>query len=217
MNLADMPTKSMLHHRPKPAAHVSDHPVIMGDIYAPECNLTVWQRSLDDSIERYVSRLCAQQSSLNIRTVIQCDEDLEKNASELLQAQLPAGDGQASIVADIVELLQMYECLLGPSHIGLRMTMLKAAMCPKFHVDRLPVRLVTCYSGTGTQYLPEPEGDTARIPANEPERVLQLTAGDVALLKGDGWHGNEGYGIVHRSPPVSDHQARLFLSLDYME
>lgn len=86
----------------------------MGDIYAPECNLTVWQRSLDDSIERYVSRLCAQQSSLNIRTVIQCDEDLEKNASELLQAQLPAGDGQASIVADIVELLQMYECLLGP-------------------------------------------------------------------------------------------------------
>lgn len=193
MNLADMPTKSMLHHRPKPAAHVSDHPVIMGDIYAPECNLTVWQRSLDDSIERYVSRLCAQQSSLNIRTVIQ------------------------SIVADIVELLQMYECLLGPSHIGLRMTLLKAAMCPKFHVDRLPVRLVTCYSGTGTQYLPEPEGDTARIPANEPERVLQLTAGDVALLKGDGWHGNEGYGIVHRSPPVSDHQARLFLSLDYME
>ena len=33
----------------------------------------------------------------------------------------------------------------------------------------------------------------------EHDIVQHLSEGDVALLKGDGWEGNEGLGVIHRS------------------
>lgn len=53
-------------------------------------------------------------------------------------------------------------------------------------------------------------------PGNDRE-YRQLMAGDVALLKGEGWFGNEGCGVVHRSPGVTGGGGRLFLSLDPLD
>ncbi|WP_280109885.1 DUF1826 domain-containing protein [Azospirillum sp. B506] len=45
-----------------------------------------------------------------------------------------------------------------------------------------------------------------------------MSAGDVALLKGEGWPGNRGRGLVHRSPPAAPSGApRLLLCLDHDE
>ena len=44
--------------------------------------------------------------------------------------------------------------------------------------------------------------------------IHKLSAGDVALLKGEDWPGNEGHGIVHRSPEMAASQKRLFLTMD---
>ena len=46
--------------------------------------------------------------------------------------------------------------------------------------------------------------------------IQQLTAGDVALLKGESWMGNEGGGLVHRSPQLSKDNKRLLLTLDFI-
>ncbi|MNJ05207.1 hypothetical protein D3C73_1663800 [compost metagenome] len=46
------------------------------------------------------------------------------------------------------------------------------------------------------------------------DNIQRLQAGDVAVLKGEKWQGNEGAGLVHRSP--SGHQRRLLLSLDWL-
>ncbi len=46
------------------------------------------------------------------------------------------------------------------------------------------------------------------------DNVQYLQAGDVAVLKGEKWQGNEGAGLVHRSP--SGQQGRLLLSLDWL-
>jgi hypothetical protein len=46
------------------------------------------------------------------------------------------------------------------------------------------------------------------------DKIQTLQAGDVALLKGENWQGNEGAGLVHRSP--SGQQGRLLLSLDWL-
>jgi len=45
--------------------------------------------------------------------------------------------------------------------------------------------------------------------------LQQLTTGDVALLKGESWVGNEGYGLVHRSPNLENQKKRLLLTLDF--
>ena len=45
--------------------------------------------------------------------------------------------------------------------------------------------------------------------------IENLESGQVALLKGERWDGNEGAGLVHRSPGLNDGERRLFLSLDF--
>jgi len=43
-----------------------------------------------------------------------------------------------------------------------------------------------------------------------------LLPGDVALLKGELWEGNEGAGMVHRSPSMNPGDRRLLLSFDFL-
>ena len=46
--------------------------------------------------------------------------------------------------------------------------------------------------------------------------INQIAAGDVAMLKGELWQGNENAGLVHRSPQVQTGETRLLLTLDFM-
>ena len=45
--------------------------------------------------------------------------------------------------------------------------------------------------------------------------IQEIRQGEVALLKGEGWVGNEGAGLVHRSPQLKNNEKRLLLSLDF--
>lgn len=198
-------------------ARLGNTPEILTDIYNPDCNLAVWKRTLSQDVALYLQCFAKTQQSVAIRTLFTCQPAMADNVRHCLQQALPKGQGQDAIIEDVVHLMEMYECLFEPQAIGMRLTKLDRAMCPRFHVDYLPARLVTCYLGAGTQWLPEPPAGVTRIPTEEPETFEQLHAGDVALLKGDGWYENEGFGIVHRSPPVPEGQTRLFLSLDWAD
>lgn len=44
-----------------------------------------------------------------------------------------------------------------------------------------------------------------------------MACGEVALMKGERWQGNEGRGLVHRSPALSAGQRRLILTLDWLD
>jgi hypothetical protein len=102
-------------------------------------------------------------------------------------------------------------------------------MCPRFHFDRIPCRLVTTYQGAATQWLNNDVIDRDKLGAgsqgkpdeesgllNNLSDINQLTRGDVALLNGEHWYKNEGAGLVHRSPPVADGERRLLLTLDFL-
>ena len=45
--------------------------------------------------------------------------------------------------------------------------------------------------------------------------IEKLQSGQVALLKGERWEGNEGAGLVHRSPDLYKGERRFLLSLDF--
>ncbi|WP_408011889.1 DUF1826 domain-containing protein [Saccharobesus litoralis] len=51
-------------------------------------------------------------------------------------------------------LSDMLTCLFGCNSVGLRLAPLSSAMCPSFHKDNIPVRLVNTYLGQGTEWLP---------------------------------------------------------------
>ena len=68
---------------------------------------------------------------------------------------MPDSDHKREFQQDIILLISLFACLFGAEQINLRLTPLKTAMCPRFHVDNIPCRLVTTYGGLGTEWLLE--------------------------------------------------------------
>lgn len=91
-------------------------------------------------------------------------------------------------------------------------------MCPRFHVDHVPLRLLTTYAGAGSEWLEEGRLDRARLQVEHApvDNIRRLSAGEVAVLKGEKWLGNEGRGLIHRSPLTPAGERRLLLSLDWL-
>nr|WP_082708818.1 DUF1826 domain-containing protein [Marinobacterium profundum] len=194
---------------PELSVAAGDDPRVLSRFYAASCNLAIWQRSLSSSLRRYLEQQAQQPPGLSLRCVLRPDE-----VAPELERKLPPRAGRDCLIADIKLLVDMFACLFEQKQVGMRLEWLHRAMCPKFHVDRLPCRLVTTYLGSGTHWISHEQRQSS--PGNERD-FRQLQAGEVALLKGEGWFGNEGRGIVHRSPEVTDDAGRLFLSLDLMD
>jgi hypothetical protein len=88
--------------------------------------------------------------------------------------------------------------------------------------------MVTTFQGNGTQWLAhqnvnreklgigsngKPDDQSGLYKNNN--AIEQLSCGEVALLKGAAWKGNENGGLVHRSPQVVTNEHRLLLTLDF--
>lgn len=144
--------------------------------------------------------------------------------------EILADVGYSELSANIVALVQMFCDLFGLKRAGLRLAILDHAMCPRFHVDKVPCRLVTTYYGVATEWLPHAAVERIHLGVRnagrddaqtglfrDPSEIRQLQPGDVALLKGESWEGNEYAGLVHRSPAVVSGANRLLLSLDFCD
>lgn len=197
---------------------------VLSDIYNPAINLVRWCRRLNLPVRSYLNALrqspTLQQSLQGVIAV--------NNIGDWLTTHLPVHCGQGALIADIVELSDMFSLLFDLKKVGLRLTLLEDSMCPRFHVDHVPCRLLTTYTGVATEWLPNQFVNRSRLGAgnrglfdhnaglyHSPQHIQQMEAGDVALLKGESWLGNEGSGLVHRSPSVTRSDVRLLLSIDF--
>ncbi|MDO7898517.1 DUF1826 domain-containing protein [Pseudomonas citrulli] len=198
-----------------------DTPLTLAQVLDDDTNLAVWQRQLPAHIGDFAAMVLAMDSPLAESRVIEWPDDDAAPNLEGLASGFRDLHGYEGFVTDVAWLVSAFGCLLGARRIGLRLRTLDKAMCPRFHVDHVPVRLLTTYAGVGSQWLEEGVMDRRRLaePAAEPvdPRVIQqLRSGDVGLLKGEKWHGNEGRGLVHRSPQLAPGQRRLILTLDWL-
>ncbi|WP_308813338.1 DUF1826 domain-containing protein [Pseudomonas capeferrum] len=110
-----------------------------------------------------------------------------------------------------------YTCLLGAYRVGLRLRVLEGAMCPRFHVDQVPFAPVDNLYRAGKRVAARDCVDRSppRLTTVPVDNIKKLQLGEVALLKGERWIGNEGRGLVHRSPEGTRNR-RLLLSLDWL-
>jgi hypothetical protein len=199
-------------------------PSVFGDIYQEDVNIVTWQRRLSETIRTSASAFVT--SNPTFKTVMTVSS---QTALSSIRDALGSTE-QLELTENIAELVDMYCCLFDLKRAGLRLTALDKAMCPKFHVDGVPCRLVTTYQGIATQWLPHQAVDRSKLGAgshgvtdNESgiyqheSDIQQLNCGDVALLKGENWHGNQHAGLVHRSPALADGDYRLLLTLDFSD
>lgn len=124
-----------------------------------------------------------------------------------------------NIAHQVFQAAELMGVLLGCQDVGLRLATLAAPMCPRFHVDQVPCRLLLTLTGSGTEWIAHGDVDWNRfhdfscaLPPHHAGRAAhQVNAGAMVLLKGGNW--DPGFpGVVHRSPPCE--HPRVLLSVD---
>jgi len=206
----------------KPTYPSDIEPSVLTDIYSPNNNIAIWKRTLPVEVAEAIDEMLGVRKALALVKCVSPD-----NVAEYIQDKLSGYACAEALSEDIKLIVDMFCCLFDVEEAGLRLTMLDSAMCPKFHVDQIPCRLVTTYTGTATQWLVNKDIDRSQLGRasigiaddlsglfNNDLVIQQMHAGDVALLKGSGWEGNESMGLVHRSPALMLNERRLLLTLD---
>lgn len=205
-------------------AAIDTQPSIFADIYRPDVNIVIWQRQLADTLCAAVDQLINSKQLKPVEIAV-----APENTYDELTGILGDSEAASILSQDIALQVDMFCCLFDLKRAGLRLTMLDKAMCPRFHVDKIPCRLVSTYQGVATEWLAHEHVDRTKLGAgnnglkdedsglfDKSEHIQQLTQGDVALLKGENWQDTEGAGLVHRSPAVKNNIQRILLTLDFM-
>lgn len=188
------------------------HVVDPGDlvcVFEPNVQVVCLEREPNLLIESALDDLArAGTLGSGFRTALPADAPLGKNA-------LPGLPDCGALQADIALLLELHADLLGSPAMGLRFEVVKRATCPRFHVDRVGIRLLCTYRGPATEWLDDVGADRSRLGGGagrlsdeasglirDRTRVGRAKPFDLVLLKGCAWPGNEQLGAIHRSPAV---------------
>lgn len=130
-----------------------------------------------------------------------------------------------SFFEDVMGLSQEFLKVTGGQNIGIKLEKISTDNCSTFHVDYVPMRLITTYLGQGTEWLHDEDVNRAGLGKQRNDLVMQplaeiqrVPAQTIAILKGERFPGGSGRALVHRSPSVkSKRDERLLLRMDAIE
>jgi len=153
-------------------------PQILAEVLQDGVNLAVWRRRLPAQLQDFAELVLSLGQPLADQRVIEVDEQRPPVLPDLLRE---AADlhGYESFVADVTWLVAAYTCLVGARRVGLRLRVLDGPMCPRFHVDNVPLRLLTTYVGPGSEWLPEAISPRRELHTAHPpvDKIQTLQAG----------------------------------------
>jgi hypothetical protein len=190
----------------------------MGAIFDDAVNVVVLRRSFSAELVADAFRAIGERSFRKTTSV-----SPDARGRSALDHVLP---GLPYLAADVHFWIGVLAELTGCELVGVRLARLELAMCPRFHVDKVLLRVVSAYVGAGTEYLSSHVVDRSRLAAPGASAgdessglhggagVQSASFGDVLLLKGEAWPNNGGRGAVHRSPAASSLLPRLVMTLD---
>jgi hypothetical protein len=143
-----------LHQAEGMTRHMSQdkQPTILSDIYKSEINIAIWRREKQFSVKEFLALNPTFQKEM-----ILTPQDALSRISESF------GNKMTEVSEDIALLVDMFCYLFELKQVGMRLKVLDKAMCPKFHVDKVPCRLVTTYQGMATQWLPHELVDQTKL------------------------------------------------------
>jgi len=172
------------------------------------------------SVSRPMTNQCAAVASelVQSRQVPSARWVQEVGNSDALVTALPVAV-HALFVDLILEASEVLGELFGCERVGVRLETLSAPMCPRFHVDQIPCRLLATLAGKGTEWIAASEVDwdafnhfrNSDAPLLADGCIRHFPTGHWSLLKGGKWD-EQFKGVVHRSPHGVG--GRLLLSLD---
>jgi hypothetical protein len=149
-------------------------------------------------------------------------EELQAYFDEELNLQ---ADTALQLFDDIALMTQHFFKITKAKEVGVRLERVNTDNCRLFHVDLVRVRLISTLSGLGTEWLKNEDVMRAGLGKQSDELVKRpgstsqiMKPGWVGLMKGERFFGNQGNGLVHRSPPVqASGQERLVIRMDTLD
>lgn len=197
--------------------HISDFAALHDD----DVELVSVGRPSPTALAGLARQLATERRDLQVRWTQNADDGdngVELAASAMAATRLPAAQLQA-LSDEVTYATDVLTSLLGCPAVGVRVATLRRPMCPRFHVDQVPCRLLIAVDGPGTEWIPSDQVDQGAltrpgadvVPIRAGHEVRQFKTGSWSLLKGGAWARHFG-GVVHRSPHTDT--ARLLVSLD---
>ena len=207
------------------STYAKDDMSALSEIFKEKNNIAIWQRKIHSNIRKEAMDIISLNPDMQLSKIIS-----PKDIKNFLFSKVKSKN-HSLIAKDITELANVFCILFDLETVSLRFGTLDYAMCPRFHVDMVQCRLITTYHGVATQWLPHDKVDRKKLglgnkgKSDEDSGIYQkssdikhLKEGHVALLKGESWFRNEGFGLVHRSPKVeSANEKRLLLTIDFAD
>lgn len=202
-----------------PAAAIGTEPAALERIFDAHVTVAAWRAAPREPLVAWLDRHLRHEEIVALERVDAAAPDF----GALLDAVAPAVDAEALRVF-LAEVVDVYAILADADRIGLRFCVTRGQPCPRFHVDRVGLRLICTLRGPGTEWLDAADVDRRLLGTRGADdatsgvlrpgaRIRRLQAFDVALFKGEAWPGNAGRGAVHRSPPP-DGTWRAMVTLD---
>ena len=174
-----------LKHRGSARQVLGESPQVLTDILQEDVNLAVWQRQLPGHIDNFADVLLSLQQPLAESLTLELLPDGEVPALPGLAAAYADLQGHDGFVADVSWLIGAFACLVDARRVGLRLRVLDGAMCPRFHVDHVPLRLICTYAGPGSEWVAAPDALQVNRLAGGMWRCSRARNGWV--MKGPGW------------------------------
>lgn len=192
-------------------------------ILRPEVNCVRLRRPLPELVRRGLSGVLASGAAFGASQL-----DGRRPDPAPLLVGVPRGETRRYLERDIAAQAHRLAGLLDRRHVHARLSVIADDACRKLHADHVSIRLLCTYVGPGTEWVEDADvvrSNLCRIDVDvptanrsvlrRPDAIRRCGAGDVLLLKGDAYRGNQGRGAVHRSPPIEGSgTARLVLKID---
>jgi hypothetical protein len=184
---------------------------VFHELSRSDVKLAIWQRRLPSAVKSaLVAWVTPERTALDVH--FQREIPDVSNALADLQDDF----SREWLTNDVQRVAaNLLECSPARRH-RLTLSAVFTNQCRKFHVDRCPLRLITTYTGPGTEWVPDavvrwdalddstpcPDRANRAIVADR-RQVRHARPGDVLMMKGsDGFR--RSLGQVHRSPPIED-------------
>lgn len=179
----------------------------------PDCNLVRLARRVPAGLTAYLQAAYAAGA---LRSGLRAE--LLPGATLAADA-LPDLPGRDALREEVRQLASLLADLTDCPKVALRIEVLERAMCPRLHVDHVGLRLLCTWIGPATEWLADADADRSRLGTDDvmpdPSALRRADAGDILVLKGEGWPGNAGHGVIHRSPALTPAQPlRIIAALD---
>ncbi|MEM0941603.1 MAG: DUF1826 domain-containing protein [Bacteroidota bacterium] len=186
-----------------------------------DVNLFCWERSLEPSIQHFLSEIIDRNPEPIQLSIHQTDlhHQIEKVRIKWDQySKIKSISFWHDISLVVGGFLDFSENKSGTLHL----MVVEDDACTKFHTDGYPLRLFTTYIGRGTEWLPEKAVNRAALGTTNDkiikisDQIQHMNEGDVGILKGELPHKrSSSKGIIHRSPKISHtEEKRIILRVD---